>query len=124
MKDKDFDSTLTVLKGLIAEKERLNMENSQLDTEIEELKVQIEALENGDKFCYEVCGQNQSLEAQNKELNRFVSLVYTMRNKQKEYFKSRNFKSLAESKELEKAVDSKIKELQKKCSVSGQQDLF
>lgn len=58
------------------------------------------------------------------ELNRFVSLVYAMRNKQREYFKSRDFKALTESKELEKAVDSKIKELQKKCSDSGQQNLF
>ena len=60
----------------------------------------------------------------NDELNKFVSLVYLMRNKQKEYFKNRCFQVLKESKELEKAVDSKIKELQNKNSVCEQQEFF
>lgn len=38
----------------------------------------------------------------------FFDLVARMRAKQKEYFKTRNSKSLAESKRLEKAVDDEI----------------
>lgn len=58
------------------------------------------------------------------EFDCFVSLVYEMRNKQKEYFKTRSFQLLREVKELEKAVDAKIKELHNKQTVCEQQELF
>lgn len=45
------------------------------------------------------------------ELSNFVLLVDRMRNKQKEYFKTRDYQVLRESKELEKSVDEKIKEI-------------
>ena len=45
------------------------------------------------------------------ELNKFVLLGDRMRNKQKEYFKTRDYQVLRESKELEKSVDEKIKEI-------------
>lgn len=45
------------------------------------------------------------------ELSSFVLLVDRMRNKQKEYFKTRDYQALRESKELEKSVDEKIKEI-------------
>ena len=45
------------------------------------------------------------------ELSYFVLLVDRMRNKQKEYFKTRDYQALRESKELEKSVDEKIKEI-------------
>ena len=45
------------------------------------------------------------------ELSNFVLLVDRMRNKQKEYFKTRDCQVLRESKELEKSVDEKIKEI-------------
>ena len=45
------------------------------------------------------------------ELSNFVLLVDKMRNKQKEYFKTRDYQALRESKELEKSVDEKIKEI-------------
>lgn len=53
------------------------------------------------------------------ELSYFVLLVDKMRNKQKEYFKTRDYQALRESKELEKSVDEKIKEIKE-----GQQILF
>lgn len=53
------------------------------------------------------------------ELSNFVLLVDKMRNKQKEYFKTRDYQVLRESKELEKSVDEKIKEIKE-----GQQILF
>lgn len=45
------------------------------------------------------------------ELSYFVLLVDKMRNKQKEYLKTRDCQELIESIELEKAVDEKIKEI-------------
>lgn len=45
------------------------------------------------------------------ELSYFVLLVDKMRNRQKEYFKTRDRQVLIESIELEKAVDEKIKEI-------------
>lgn len=53
------------------------------------------------------------------ELSNFVLLVDRMRNKQKEYFKTRDYQVLRESKELEKSVYEKIKEIKE-----GQQILF
>ena len=58
------------------------------------------------------------------EFDFFISLVYEMRNKQKEYFKTRSFQLLREVKELEKAVGAKIKELHNKQTVCEQQELF
>jgi hypothetical protein len=46
-------------------------------------------------------------------MNNFVKLVAEMRNKQKEYFKSRSFQSLNEAKQLEKDVDKAIKDFSK-----------
>ena len=45
------------------------------------------------------------------ELSYFVLLVDKMRNRQKEYLKTRDRQVLIESIELEKAVDEKIKEI-------------
>lgn len=45
------------------------------------------------------------------ELSYFVLLVDKMRNRQKEYLKTRDCQVLIESIELEKAVDEKIKEI-------------
>lgn len=45
------------------------------------------------------------------KLSYFVLLVDKMRNRQKEYFKTRDYQVLIESIELEKAVDEKIKEI-------------
>ena len=53
------------------------------------------------------------------ELSYFVLLVDKMRNRQKEYFKTRDCQVLIESIELEKVVDEKIKEIKE-----GQQILF
>lgn len=46
-------------------------------------------------------------------MNNFVKLVAEMRNKQKEYFKTRSFQSLNEAKQLEKDVDKAIKDFSK-----------
>lgn len=52
----------------------------------------------------------------------FFNLVKQMRQKQKDYFKTRSSESLRKSKELEKLVDDEIARVNK--ILKGQMDLF
>ena len=60
------------------------------------------------------------------EIKQFAELVVEMRRTQKEFFKSRNYTVMQNSKILEKEVDTKAAELLKKLSgpEENQPDLF
>lgn len=58
------------------------------------------------------------------ELKEFAELVFLMREKQKEYFKTRHPGALYASKELEKMVDARIKLIVTPEKESQQQTLF
>lgn len=49
------------------------------------------------------------------EIQNFVSLVEEMRTAQKEYFKTRSYTKLTESKSLEIAVDKAVREMKKEA---------
>ena len=53
-------------------------------------------------------------ELKNSNMEEFIILVEEMRSAQKEYFRTRSATSLNRSKQLEREVDTKIKELSNK----------
>jgi hypothetical protein len=55
---------------------------------------------------------------------KFFDLVSHMRDRQKEYFRSRNASSLKESKRLEREVDKEIDRVNKIISERNQTKLF
>ncbi|MBR3197117.1 MAG: hypothetical protein IKF66_01300 [Methanobrevibacter sp.] len=63
---------------------------------------------------------------QESEIIQFIELVQEMRKTQKDFFKTRNYSVMQNSKILEKEVDTKAAELLKKLSnpEENQPDLF